>query len=154
MTSVSYNAAINCMPHYPRMGGGRVGIRQLPHPLGSHWKQSPYKSPTKLQISAFKLLRSLVFTTPAVEDKDFLHPSATGQTEIQVLATSSSIATDIQPPYKLATSTWCILNSLWPASMKVQSPLYWGRELRAKLQYSPTNSPTSDRHGGSGAYNW
>ncbi len=31
--------------------------------------------------------------------------------------------------------------------MKVQSPLYWGRDLRAKLQYSPTNSPTSARHG-------
>ncbi len=27
--------------------------------------------------------------------------------------------------------------------MKVQSPLYWGRELRAKLQYSPTSA----RHG-------
>ncbi len=73
---------------------------QLPHPLGNHWKQSPYKPPSKLQLSAFKLLISLVFTTPAVEDKDFLHPSATGQTEIQVLATFSSIATYIQPPYK------------------------------------------------------
>ncbi len=69
------------------MGGGRVGIRQLgkcncPTP----WAVIESNPPINLPPSSFQTAQITSLYNSAIEDKDFLHPSATGQTEIQVLA--------------------------------------------------------------------